>query len=185
MDVTFTKAGQTAYATEVRRDDNVVLSVPAAGASARIPHDLAHLVVEHHLRMDQGFWGCIAAGAEIRGMTVVKGRRRPHAKQRSRSVLKAAGQRLTEAEHMVTLFLELAFSGMDLRRSELARSRINNAWRPPNSHRPDLNSEQVSQLCGALRDVRARWLALKVGESLVRQWPEAEARRKRRQRKAA
>ncbi len=187
MDVTFTRTGETTYMTEVHRADNVVLSVPAAGASARMPHDLVHLVVEQHLGMDQGFWGCIAAGAEMRGMAVLSGRRRPHAKERSSSVLKAAGQRLTESEHMVTLFLDLALSRLDLRNPERARSRINNSWHAHDRPQYSVDCQQVCRVCAGLRSVRDRWIALEIGASITLDWPEAEAakRRYRQQEKSA
>ena len=186
MKVIFTRTGNTSYSTEVHRSDNVVLTVPPAGASSRMPHDLVHLVVEQHLNMDQGFWGCIATGAELRGMKVISGRRRPHAKERSRSVLRAAGQRLTEAEHMVTLFLELALEELDLRNPAAAQSRINGSWHAHDRPEHSLDRHAISEVCTAIRKTRSRWLGLSVGGSLMLQWPDGDSRkRKGRRRKSA
>ena len=57
-----------------------------------IPHDLAHLLVEGHLGIDDGVWGLLARGATYkRGMG-----RRPT--QPGRAIVRAHEQALAEAE---------------------------------------------------------------------------------------
>jgi hypothetical protein len=48
----------------VERDDGVVYRMYGGGtAGPRLPHDIMHLVVERELRIKDGIWACIAAGA--------------------------------------------------------------------------------------------------------------------------
>ena len=171
MEVAFTRLAGTAYAVSVLRSDGVALALKPAGGSRAMPHDLAHFVVESELGLQQGFWGCVASGAVPPGMTVVAGRRRPHATERSRAVLKTAGQRATEAEHMVSVVLRVALGHLDEHSPSRALSRINDAWRPPGRSRPRLGSAQVEHLCRLVRNTGASWRALEPGAQLVLRWP--------------
>jgi len=171
MEVTFTKLAGQRYATSIRRSDGVVFSLRAAGASSAMPHDLAHLVIERELGLREGFWGCVAGGAVIPGMSVVSGRRRPHAKERSRAILKHAGQRTTEAEVAVSVVLEIALSRRDERAPDRACVQLNEAWRPTGKSRPAIEAEGLGRVCTAVRAAQAHWHSLLRGESWELCWP--------------
>ena len=47
----------------VERDDGVVYRLYGGTAGPRLPHDIMHLVVERELRITDGIWAGIAAGA--------------------------------------------------------------------------------------------------------------------------
>lgn len=47
----------------VERDDGVVYRLYSGTAGPRLPHDIMHLVVERELRIKDGIWAGIAAGA--------------------------------------------------------------------------------------------------------------------------
>jgi hypothetical protein len=47
----------------VERDDGVVYRLYSGTAGPRLPHDIMHLVVERELRISDGIWAGIAAGA--------------------------------------------------------------------------------------------------------------------------
>src|SRR2546429_6993887 len=47
----------------VERDDGVVYRLYGGTAGPRLPHDIMHLVVERGLRIKDGIWAGIAAGA--------------------------------------------------------------------------------------------------------------------------
>src|SRR2546429_9017642 len=47
----------------VERDDGVVYRLYGGTAGPRLPHDIMHLVVERELRIKDGVWAGIAAGA--------------------------------------------------------------------------------------------------------------------------
>ena len=64
MRVTFPRLPdhQRAWAL-VERDDGVVYRLYGGTAGPRLPHDIMHLVVERELRIKDGIWAGIAAGA--------------------------------------------------------------------------------------------------------------------------
>jgi hypothetical protein len=176
MEVTFTRQSGVAYSVSIQRSDGVALDLKPAGGSQAMPHDLAHFIIEGELGLQHGFWGCAAAGAVLPGMAVASGRRRPHATERSRAVLKAAGQCLNEAEHIVRVVLEVALGHLDERSPSSALARINDAWRPPGPSRPRLDPAQVTQLCSLVRSTQARWRSLEPGAHLALRWPLPEAK---------
>ena len=93
--------------TLVRRDDGVMLELPSYAPVHRLPHDLAHFVVERTLGLSWGFWGSIAAGAVFGGVEVLPRKRTARVKERSRQVMKGASSRVTEAEAVVGSVVEI------------------------------------------------------------------------------
>lgn len=63
VEITFLKQTERDYEVFVRRDDGVALQVRSFDRQRRLPHDIAHFVVENELRLQHGFWGLLAAGA--------------------------------------------------------------------------------------------------------------------------
>src|SRR5579862_2182697 len=98
MEIIFTLGEDCRYSTIARRNDGVVLRVPSFDRLSRLPHDIAHCIVEQGLGVRRGFWGCVADGALFPGIEVVSGRQVPHAAERSRALIREAGQHGTEAE---------------------------------------------------------------------------------------
>ena len=73
MQIVVTRLDAHRYSTVVQRD-GVQLRVPGYAFMRALPHDLAHFVVEDKLRLNRGFWGSVADGAEFRGMEWIDGR---------------------------------------------------------------------------------------------------------------
>ena len=92
---------QGRYETTIVRDDGVRFMLRGPDCTFAMPHDIAHYVVEKELDLDYGFWGRVAAGGVFPSMSHVDGRRRPKAAERSRSMLKAHPERLSQAEVLV------------------------------------------------------------------------------------
>ena len=65
-------------------------------AGRDLPHDLATFVIEAELGIDQGFWGCVAAGATFRSL----GRKRT---PQGTTVIREHRTALDEAEERVNL----------------------------------------------------------------------------------
>lgn len=63
MEVTFTKAAHQRYTITVEREHGPAL-LPrfGPGYDDRMPHDLAHYVVEEYFEIELGVWGQLAAG---------------------------------------------------------------------------------------------------------------------------
>jgi hypothetical protein len=98
MDIKVEKLDTRRSQTVVTRDDRVTLRVPGFRPSAPLPHDLAHYVVEKKLGLRRGFWRSVADGAIFPKMTVLGGRQRPHARERSHALCKANSRSLTDVE---------------------------------------------------------------------------------------
>lgn len=96
--------GDGRYETRITRDDGVSYSLRGVGHNFELPHDLAHFVIERALQIDTGFWGSIADGAVFPTMRYEGGRRKPHANERSKAVMKANSRKLTAAEVLVSVF---------------------------------------------------------------------------------
>jgi hypothetical protein len=169
MEITFTRSGERTYSTLVMRDDGVLVEVPASDRSSSLPHDIAHYIVERELGLSRGFWGCVAAGAMFGGMRVVSGRRRPHASERSRAVIKEAGPRLTEAEIYVLVMQRAAQDGL---RNDWpsVRARLDEAWRPFREPRLRVGAVDATRVFDALCRAEERWRTLSFGESLTFEW---------------
>ena len=98
MEIVFRKSddGRVVGWSAVRRDrSKVVGSTMAAGKD--LPHDLATFVLEDAMGLEDGFWGCVAAGGTFRSL----GRKRtaPGAAliRANRTGLDAAERRVNEA----------------------------------------------------------------------------------------
>lgn len=87
--------------TRITREDGVVLGLPSYSRKFRVPHDLAHAAVERSLGLPGGIFGCIAAGGVFDNMSVLQGKPRHDARERSRRVLKAASGSIAVAESLV------------------------------------------------------------------------------------
>src|SRR5947209_2355421 len=101
MQIDFIRESERRLVSVAVRDDGVSVQVPGYGPVAPLPHDLGHFVVERELRLQEGFWGSVAAGAIFPGMAVLTGRQRPHAAERSAAVIRQNGARITQAEVLV------------------------------------------------------------------------------------
>jgi hypothetical protein len=170
MQIIFRRTGLRSYATLAVRDDRVAVSIPSFDRPTSLPHDVAHFVVERELGLARGFWGCVADGAIFPGMTVVSGRQSARAAERSRSVIRDAGQRGTEAEVLVGTMLRIAEAHLDAT-WPVAREILRDMWAPAGPSHTPLTADEVRRICDALRDAGRRWHALPVGESMQVTWP--------------
>jgi hypothetical protein len=143
MRVTFPRLPdhQRAYAL-VERDDGVVYRLYGGTAGTRLPHDIMHLVVERELRIRDGIWGGIAAGADVR-------RQGLRAELLADLVSSAAAlDRLTPEE---------------IRR--LAKTKLSVL---PEA---DVDPAVIAAAARALQVEASRWARLRVGEELCYEWP--------------
>lgn len=163
MEARFVRSDHDRYLTRVRRDDGVTLEIRGFSRARGLPHDLAHFVVESELDLPFGFWGCVAAGAQFGA--VFAGRRPPHGRERSKAVLKQAGQRLTEAEVLVGVLTHAA--GTDSERYwPTVRAKLDRGW----TILSPLDEQAVEEACRLLRQTAVRWSRLPVGDELPLCW---------------
>jgi hypothetical protein len=171
--------GSRAYSV-VERSDGVRFHVDGGVAGAKLPHDLAHLIVERETGDDSGFWGAVSAGAVFRSMKHLDGRRPPHARDRSAAVLRERRDGLRRAELVVWLTERVARSGIT------SAERVRAAAREALSTMPgtSVDAERVLAASHALREAERRWARLRPGEELVVEFPERRGRAPRNRRRA-
>lgn len=178
-----TRLDERRYETVITRSDGVTYHVKGVGHMAAIPHDLAHFAIEQALQIEQGFWGSVADGAVFGSLTHVSGRRKPHATERSRQVLKANKDILTETEILVGLFNQALEEGLGAESPELRERLRRYIWTPPGHQPRQFTDAEVAAVCAGWREMLELWRHLAVGGSVELHWPEPDdsRRRKRRQ----
>ena len=151
----------------VERDDGVVYRLHGGPSGPRLPHDLRHHVVERELGLTDGIWAGIASGMVFTSMQHLRGRRPPHAAERSRSMMRASRDRLLRAELLADLTEAVAAleypTETQIRR--LAGRKL--------AVLPALETDPIllARAAAALQVEAARWARLRVGEELRYDWP--------------
>ena len=164
MNVTFTKTGERRYRVSVE-GPGVVSSwmEPAPGYDVRLPHDMAHFVVENELGITGGIFGQLAGGGHARTY-------HPTDEQASRKVAKR-GKRIAAANRGD---------------ANLSEKVIFLAWRTWNNDLSGVtplegvSTEDIMRVCREFDVVSAIWSKLAVGESMTLVWRGSKARAARR-----
>lgn len=164
MEIVFIRSEHRRVPSVVTRGDGVRLSVPVFGPLEPMPHDLLHVVVERELGLREGFWGSVAAGAIFDGMHVLDGRQRPHARERSRAVLKANQRGVLFAELLVAVAVRV-----------VKAERLENAPLPLDFPLAQTRADRdalIQRMQPAVEEMRDRWHEVPLGATLTVQWPE-------------
>jgi hypothetical protein len=180
MRVTFPRLAdeQKGYSV-IERDDGVVYRMDGFTImGAGLPHDLRHLIVERELRVWDGIFGAIAAGTVWTSMHHLRGRRPPHARDRSDDLKRTQQDRIGRAELLANLVEAIAAlddpSPEQIRRLE-ARHLSTVPLTEPGAHPADVvrlpPPEILAAAASALQVEAARWARLRVGDQLVYEWP--------------
>lgn len=167
MKVTFTRTAERRYRVSVE-GPGVVSSwmEPAPGYDARLPHDMAHFVVENELGITGGVFGQLAAGGDA-------GTFHPTEKQ-SRRKLARRGHRMANTNRDDSL---------------LSEKIVNLACHTWNSDFEDLSAvkgvsdEGIRRVCREFDAVSAVWSKLAVGQSMTLVWTGGASRTGRRRRR--
>jgi hypothetical protein len=168
MRVTFPRLPdhEIAYAV-VERDDGVVFRLRGGRAGTALPHDIRHLIVERELGITDGIWGGIAAGAVFTSMRHLRGRRPPHAGERSAELKRLNRDRVLRAELLADLVETVAAlddpSPAEIRRLTGTKLAVSRGTAPP--------PEAIAAAARALQVEAARWARLRPGEELRYEWP--------------
>jgi len=185
MRITFRRfPGHTTAYSIIERDDGVVYRMQEFTApGAKLPHDLRHLVVERELRIADGVWGAIAAGVVYTSMEHVRGRRPPHAAERSGELKRVQRQPVMVAGLLADLVEAVAMldapSEDDIRRLTRATLSVLPVTEPGADPAEAAAVPPPAAVAGAARALQveaARWARLRVGEELVYSWPAATTR---------
>lgn len=150
------------YRSFLHRDDGVVVMMPGYDRKWRVPHDLTHFAVERELRMTDGVFGSIAAGVVFPNMTVVSGRPRHDAAQRSERVARENKRALGVAEILAGVVHD-AVERRD--RSELFQ-RARGAWGVLHEESFPYPAEALTAAADALEELAGQW----TGRTLEVEW---------------
>ena len=182
MRVTFPRLAdhQRGYAV-VERDDGVVYRMDSfTTMGPDLPHDVRHLIVERELRVSDGIFGAIAAGTVWTSMHHLRGRRPPHAADRSAQLKRAQRSRVMRAELLANLVEAVAVlddpSPEQIRRIARMKLAVVPVTEPGQDPADVIAMPPPEALAAAARVLQvetARWARLRVGEELSYEWPPA------------
>ena len=179
MRVTFPRLAdhQRGYSV-VERDDGVVYRIDSfTTMGSELPHDIRHLIVERELRISDGIWGAIAAGTVYTSMSHLRGRRPPHAADRSAELKRWQRDRVMRAELLANLVEAVAVladpSPAEIRRLTKEKLSVVPVTEPgldPGDVIAGPPPAVLAAAASALQVEAARWARLRVGENLVYDW---------------
>ena len=188
MRITFRRFPDHASAYSViERDDGVVYHLREfTRAGTALPHDLRHFVTEHELGIADGIWGGIAAGLVYTSMEHVRGRRPPHAAERSADLKRSQRLRIMRAELLANLVEAVAVLADPspaqierLARAHLSAVPVTEPGADPAAVIALPPAATLAAAARALQVEAARWARLRPGQELVYEWhlrPPAPAR---------
>lgn len=134
--IEFHKVPGGRYHSVLHRPDGVSVRLQGGGYNRiggeveRVPHDIAHLIVEDAFGIQRGLWGVLAAGGLVQGAEVVAGRQPPHAQRRAKEITDGAGETLRQVEILVRAVADSMVAGAtgDVRDF---RARVGERWWSP------------------------------------------------------
>jgi hypothetical protein len=164
--IDFHKGPGRRYHSLLCRSDGVTVRLEGGsynrigGPVARVPHDIAHLVVEEAFGLDGGLWGTLAAGGLVQNASFVAGRKPPHAARRAREITDRAGETLRQAEILVRAVADASLNG-SAHDVQAFRARVGDRWWSPSG-----TPAALERASTGLREAAARWDALADGAAL-------------------
>ena len=159
MQVSFTKTDARRYSIAIEREHGPAL-VPrfAPGYDDRMPHDLAHYVVEEYFQIELGVWGQLAAGGG--GIFAPAPEDNSLLYQRRSQRIGALGRAdMARSEQLVLVTVVTWERSID---------RVKNQVRP---FAIEVDADALRGAVDRMDEVAGRWQALQPGGSLTFAWP--------------
>ncbi|MFI5707958.1 hypothetical protein [Kribbella sp. NPDC051620] len=151
--------------TVIRRADGAEFKLFSYSRKHRVPHDLAHAVTERELRMPDGIFGCIAAGAVFDSMEQTAGKKRHDAKVRSARILKAPNS-IGISEALSSVFHMAVEKDQPTPYAE-----VREMWGVSRADRCPYTDPEIDRTTATLRELSHLWQAS--SDPLVFPWPHA------------
>lgn len=160
MEVKFTRTGQRRYRVSIEGPDVTSSYMePAPGYDARLPHDMAHFIVENELGIKRGVFGQVAAGGYVGTFTPIDDNKRRKFLRRGRQIAKANQKDALLSEQLVGIAYAL--------------------WQNKDSQMPSLagiTREDILRVCREFDAASAVWSKLGIGESMRLVWHGSNSR---------
>lgn len=169
--IDFRKGPRGRYHSVLHRLDGVSVRLDGGsynrirGEVGRVPHDIAHLIVEDAFGLGGGLWGTLAAGGIVQNAMFAGGRKPPHAARRAREITDRAGESLRQAEILVRAVADASLAG-GTRDVHALHARVGARW-----WSPSITPEELEGACADLCAAAKRWDALEDGAVLRLTWP--------------
>lgn len=164
------KGTEQRYHSDLHRRDGVRVRLEGGsynrigGPVGRIPHDIAHLVVEAGLGLESGLWGVLAAGGIVQNASFAEGRLPPHALRRATALTDGLGEQLRQAEVLVRAVADLSLSGGPTDPAALRRVVGERWWSDA------ITVASLTAVEHRLRDAAASWQRLAPGDRFEMTW---------------
>ena len=158
MNVTFTRTAERRYRVSVEGPGVVpAFMEPAPGYDARLPHDLAHFVVEREIGIAGGVFGQLAAGGHANTFHPVGQKPRGRVVERGRRLATANRDDALLSEKIVYVACSVWNQG------PAAVASVGDI--------SGVAGDDLRRVCRELDVVSAAWSKLGVGESMTLAWP--------------
>lgn len=163
VNVTFTRTGERRYRVSVE-GPGVVSSYmePAAGYDDRLPHDMAHFVVENALGLD-GVFGQLAKGGHAHSFRPVSPPKNRRAEKRGDRI-SLADRKDAELSERVIFLSQRTWEKGDL--SDVSTVK-------------EVSPDTISRICSEFEAASLQWRDLEVGQSMTLVWTGGHYRQKR------
>ena len=157
MNVTFTRTAEHRNRVSVE-GPSIVSSYmdPAPGYDARLPHDMAHFVVENELGIDGGVFGQLAAGGHANTFRPMGERPRTRVARRGKRLATTNRDEAMLSERVVTIACRVWNNGVP--------------GVVPVAGIDGVSADDLRQVCRGFDAVCAVWSQLPVGASMTLTW---------------
>ena len=169
-EIVFFKQPGTRYHSVLHRSDGVQVRLEGGswnkvgGPAGRVPHDIAHLLVEEAFGLDRGLWGVLAAGGTVQNASVIAGRQPPNAAKRAEAIVAPARPVLQQAEVLVRAVADAAVEGRP-RDVATFQAACGERWRVDGT-----TAEELEGICRALQRAGVEWAAVPDRGELRLRW---------------
>ncbi len=152
--VTFTRTGEKRYRVSIDGPgDKHSHMEPAPGYDPRLPHDMAHFVVENELGIAGGIFGQLAAGGTANTFQQEDPKSKRKARRRGREIAAAHRSEALLSEKIIAI----------------ACGRWNSDPLAP-TETGVVTEAKIEHICREFDAVSARWSKLGIGESMTLEW---------------
>ena len=152
MKVTFTKTHERGYSVSIEGPGIISGTMdPAPGYHPRLPHDVAHFIVENELGIQGGVFGQLAAGGTAGTFSAPDEKKRRQRKKRGQIIAKQNKKDALFAEHAIYA----------------AQSRWEKHDIIPDTKIP---AADIERICKSFEEFARRWSALPLGGSISLEW---------------
>lgn len=156
MKVTFTKTHEKGYGVSVEGTgiDKVTMA-SAPGYDQRLPHDVAHFIVENELGILGGIFGQIAAGGTANTFFSTEAKNKRKARRRGAEMMKANKNDALFSEHAVYA--------------------VQSRWEKHDII-PDtkISQNDLDRIAQKFEEFAAEWTKVEIGGSVTLEWKNAE-----------